>query len=185
MSTGSTPRKRAWNVPATWQTTQPREALLQRYRTKLQDSQDDETNVAMNDDGEILYQTIGEASISMPAYTPESSEETATTPDTVPSTPVEENAAFSPASISSPLHEQVIIKAEAVEDFRGDDREQENIPPVAAFLPKEFTQLDNAKVAGLGLPKPKARTAHVRSNSTLGESVTGSNLPMRKTRRAA
>lgn len=31
-ATGSTPRKRTWNVPASWQTTAPRDALLGKYR---------------------------------------------------------------------------------------------------------------------------------------------------------
>lgn len=32
IATGSTPRKRTWNVPASWQTTAPRDALLSKYR---------------------------------------------------------------------------------------------------------------------------------------------------------
>lgn len=31
-ATGSTPRKRTWNVPTSWQTTAPRDALLSKYR---------------------------------------------------------------------------------------------------------------------------------------------------------
>lgn len=31
-ATGFTPRKRTWNVPASWQTTAPRDALLSKYR---------------------------------------------------------------------------------------------------------------------------------------------------------
>ena len=143
----------------------------------MQDSQD-ETR-AGDEDGEVLYQTIGEASISMPTYTPESSEEATTTPDSVPSTPVEDTPMFSPVSVSSSM--QDTVKPEIAGDTReADEQEQENIPPFAAFQPKE---MDNAKTVGLALPKTKPRTAHVRSNSTLGESLTGSNIPMRKARR--
>lgn len=63
--------------------------------------------------------------------------------------------------------------------------QQENIPPLAALLPKELAPQDNGKFVGHALPKAKPRAAHVRSNSTLGESVTASNIPMRKTRRGA
>lgn len=37
-ATGSTPRKRTWNVPASWQKTAPRDALLQKYRQMHQEN---------------------------------------------------------------------------------------------------------------------------------------------------
>jgi kinesin family protein 11 len=39
-ATGSTPRKRTWNVPASWQTTAPRDALLSKYRQMHADNND-------------------------------------------------------------------------------------------------------------------------------------------------
>jgi hypothetical protein len=39
-ATGSTPRKRAWNVPASWQKTAPRDALVQKYRQMHQENND-------------------------------------------------------------------------------------------------------------------------------------------------
>ncbi|KAJ9110454.1 hypothetical protein QFC19_001580 [Naganishia cerealis] len=39
-ATGSTPRKRAWNVPASWQKTASRDALLEKYRQMHLDNND-------------------------------------------------------------------------------------------------------------------------------------------------
>jgi hypothetical protein len=172
VSTGSTPRKRTWNVPAGWQTTQPREALLQRYRSTL-------PNGHTNDDAEVVYQTIGEASV--PTVINVNSGESSTSVDSVPTTPVGEVVMLEPASITLP---QSPVESSA--HLEPDNQEQENIPPqLSAFVSKEPVAMDLYKSTGPTLTKPATRTGHKRTNSALTESVTASNLPMRKTRRPA
>ena len=39
-ATGSTPRKRTWNVPASWEATAPRDALISKYRQMHADNSD-------------------------------------------------------------------------------------------------------------------------------------------------
>jgi hypothetical protein len=154
---------------------------LQRYRSNLQNEHEGESDNA-DEDHVIVYQTLGEASLAVPMEVNDNSGESATTPDSVPSTPVDEYMpVIGPAVVESP---STPIDA-ALPESQPEEVQQENVPPVTNFAFKETVPTDMYKSTVPAVSKIQPRTGHKRSNSALTESVTTSNLPMRKTRRPA
>ena len=140
----------------------------------------------MDEDHVVEYQTIGEAAIAVAVDTTDNSGESTTTPDSIPTTPMDENMpSLATAPKDSPVAPIDSALPELSDRFLPEEIQQENVPPAANFVFKENAPMEVYKTTAPAVSKIQPRTGHKRSTSALTESVTTSNLPMRKTRRPA
>jgi len=158
---------------------------LERYRSNLLREPAGQP-ISIDEDHAVVYQTIGEVSTDVAMNENDHAGESATPPDSTPSTPMDEYVPVLASTCKdSPATPVDAALADCNDRFLPEEIQQENVPPAANLAFKEISPVDVYKSIAPAVSKIQPRAGHKRSNSALTESVTTSNLPMRKTRRPA
>jgi kinesin family protein 11 len=188
MATGSTPRKKVWNVPSAWQLTGSRDHVLERHRI---DQAEGRAESYWADAEDIAMESLEDGPRNEEAQGAEV-ESAAASPTT-------------PSTVDIPSLDSLALPSPEI-------AEQENLPPAAEVLSqssREPSPNDTVKPAGMPRPaagtksrqgasnigrlnssqlgRSKLGTSEDREIAALGDAGTNANtgIPVRRARRAA
>ena len=201
-ATGSTPRKRAWNVPASWEATAPRDALISKYRQMHAENSDYAPSYRIsppkmeNLGGDDDIMGSQDASLSSPITptTPlDQAEDAAPTPSVETVTVNNSLFASSPAesayptSSSQQVHADPLAPTMSQETLPSPTESSHSIPPVELAKPLPVAEPAQPVINPLKMSRTKSGLNRSTARANRGEDKENmggdTNIPQRRARR--
>lgn len=201
-ATGSTPRKRTWNVPASWEATAPRDALISKYRRMHAENSDYAPSYRISpprmenlggDDDIMGSQDASLPSPITPTTSFDQAEDAAPTPNVetvtvdnnlVATSPVE--PAYSTLS-SQQFHADPLAPTTSQDTLPSPTESSHSIPPVELAKPLPVTEPAQSAVNPLKMSRTKSGLNRSTARANRGEDKENmggdTNIPQRRVRR--
>jgi hypothetical protein len=201
-ATGSTPRKRTWNVPAAWEATAPRDALISKYRQMHADNDNYAPSYRIapprmeNLGGDDGIDEVHDASLTSPVtpttpfdqsehqVAPPNAESVTADRDVIASGSTESSSAV---TLNQQLHADPLAPTLSQETLPSPTEPSISATPVELAKPLPITEPTQATVNPLKMSRTKSALNRSTARVNRGEdkeNVGGeSNIPQRRVRR--